>query len=187
MVEESSIAEKVVPNMREQRAAMNWAGNGRKITIAVSAPATGKTCGFYGLDIAAWIREELVDMVMPYPFSINAGFEDIDMEFYCAAVKGTHVKLLPYVNTWRNNEPVAFLKTALRLCERPIDGFSIWNPYQFVPGWRGTDAVQAFGALGSTDAMRDCIERLEKQPPVRHTVRTQQGMKMDRYNYGWTY
>ncbi|NQU10517.1 hypothetical protein HQ590_07000 [bacterium] len=187
---QSTRAAFVTRYMREQRAAMNKVGNGSKITIAVSVPATGKTCDFYGLDIAAWVREDLVDLVLPYPFGMNAGLENIDLDFYCAAVKNSPAKLLPYVNSWRDNDPVLFLKQALRLCDWPIDGLSVWDPCQLPAapeGWRGTDFVQAVGALGSTDAMRDCIERLEQHPPVRHIVRTQHGMKMDKYSYGWTY
>jgi hypothetical protein len=180
-------AEFITRYMREQREAVDKAGKGRTISIAVSVPATKKICDFYGLDITTWIREGLVDLVMPYPFSMNAGIENIDMEFYCAAAKGSHVKLLPYVNTWRDNDPVAFLKNALRLCDRPIDGLSVWDPFQCVPGWRGTDFREAVRALCSTDAMKNCIERLEKYPPVRHTVRTQHGMKMDKYHFGWNY
>jgi len=186
---QSMRAEFVTRYMREQREAMTKV-DGRKITIAVSVPATGKTCDFYGLDIAAWVRDDLIDMVMPYPFGIDASAEDIEMEFYCAAVKNSKVKLLPYVNSWRDNNPAAFLKKALRLCDWPIDGLSIWDPCQLPAspeGWRGTDFVQAVGALGSKNAMRDCLQRLEKEMPVRHTVRTQHRMKMDKYSHGWTY
>ena len=49
------------------------------------------------------------------------------------------------------------------------------------------DAIQAFNTLGSSEAIKDCIERLEKNPPVRHKIQTQQGMKMDKYSYGWNY
>ena len=42
-------------------------------------------------------------------------------------------------------------------------------------------------SLGSAESIRACIARLEANPPVRHTLRTQHGRKMDKYSYGWNY
>jgi len=172
-------AEFVTAYMREQREAMQEAGRGRKIAIMAIVPATKDVCDFFGFDIARWVKEGLVDILCPYRWGVDASDVALEMDFFCAAVRDTRVQLLPFINAVSVKDPVDFLERAIALCKWPIDGLSVWDAILRGPGF-----YDAFRNLGSLDAMRETIERL-KAGPRHHHVRTLNGVKNDKYHFGW--
>ncbi len=175
-------AEFVTEYMRGQRAALDKTA-GRRVTIMATVPANGAICAFYGLDLAAWASEGLVDILCPYEFGmLDAGPEPLNMDDHCAAVHGTSVKLLPFLNTWRDKDPVKVLDKALALTRWPIDGFSMWDGIL-----RSAGFDKALTALHSAEGIRDMIAELRAGTPVHHDLVMLDGVHHDKYNFGWNF
>jgi hypothetical protein len=48
------------------------------------------------------VREGLVHVLCPYKWGWNASDPELEMDFFCQAVADSPVRLLPFVNTWRD-------------------------------------------------------------------------------------
>ena len=172
-------AEYVTTYMREQRAAVSAAAPARDVPVMAMVPATRKVCAFFGLDVVNWIKDGLVDILCPYRWGFDATDTPLEMDFFAEAVAGSDVKLLPFINTWRERTGLPLLEEALRLTAWPIDGLSIWDADSRAP-----DVHAAMRYLGSPDTIRAGIEALKTLPRF-HTVRTINGFKNDKYHFGW--
>jgi hypothetical protein len=170
----------VTLDMVEQREAVRRAAAGREVAIIATVPATREVCDFFGLDVAAWVRQDLIDVLCPYPWGWEAAATPLEMEHFSRVVRGSKVKLLPFINTWRDKDAAVFLEKAIDLCRWPIDGLSVWDAY------RGPDFDKAIRSLGSVDAMRSAAEEI-KAGPAHHMIRMFDGFTLDKYHYGWTY
>lgn len=171
-------AEFMTAFMREQRTAMEAAGKGQ---IIATVPATRAACEFFGLDIPAWVREGLIDILCPYEFGFGPDPLPLEMDFFCEAVKGSEVKLLPFINTWRDSIESS-LEKALSYHQWPIDGLSVWDANSSIDRRRWI----AFTSLGSEEAIRYAITRIKAGPTHRPVV-TYNGVKENKYHYGWNF
>lgn len=166
-----------------QRAALDRADGGRPLTIMATVPANGVICAFYGLDLAARARDGLVDILCPYEFGmLDAGPEPLNLDDHCAAVRGTAVKLLPFLNTWRDGDPVKVLEKALAMTWWPIAGFSMWDGIL-----RSAGFDKALSALHSAEGIRDLIVALRAEKPVHHDLVMLDGVHSDKYSFGWNF
>jgi hypothetical protein len=68
------------------------AQNGRRLEISVRVPDTLRAALGKGLDVRAWVREGLVDVIMP---DLSAHAEEDDIGEFVALVQGTPVRLCP--------------------------------------------------------------------------------------------
>ncbi|OGV63157.1 MAG: hypothetical protein A2498_04875 [Lentisphaerae bacterium RIFOXYC12_FULL_60_16] len=176
-------AEFVTEYMRGQRAVLYKAAGGKPVTIMATVPANGAICAFYGLDLATWAREGLVDILCPYEFGmLDAGPEPLNMDDHCTAVQGTAVKLLPFLNTFRDRNPIKVLDKALALTRWPIHGFSMWDGIL-----RSAGFDKALTALHSAEGIRDMIAELRTEQPVHHDLIMLDGVHSDKYNFGWNF
>ncbi|MHB0936890.1 MAG: glycoside hydrolase family 10 protein [Armatimonadota bacterium] len=174
-------AEFMTAFMREQRAALAAAGPERKTSVIATVPATRTACEFFGLDIPAWIREGLIDILCPYEFGFDPTPVPLELDFFCDAAKGSGVLLLPFINTWASTTE-AILEKAMQYRRWPIDGLSVWDANSFVDRRRWI----AYRSLGSDDAIRDALARI-KVGPVHRTLITYNGVADNRYHYGWNF
>ena len=148
-----------------------------------TVPANGEICAFYGLDLTAWAREGLVDILCPYEFGmLDAGAEPLNMDDHCAALRGTQVKCLPFLNTWRDKDPVKVLEKALALTRWPIDGFSVWDGIL-----RSVGFDLALPCLHSPEGIREMIAELRALSPAHHEIVTLDGVHCRKYNFGWNF
>ncbi|NQU12437.1 hypothetical protein HQ590_16700 [bacterium] len=175
-------ADFVTEYMRGQRAALTEAAAGQPVTIMATVPADRETCAFYGLDLHAWAREGLIDILCPYAFGLDAGATPVDLDYHCDAVRDTPVKCLPFANTWRDHDAVQFLERALEWTKWPIDGFSFWDGVL-----RSVGFDRAMTALYSPEAMRERIAELQQSTTVHHELVMLQGVHHRRYNFGWNF
>jgi len=176
-------AEFVTEYMRGQRAALDQAAGGRPVTIMATVPANGEICAFYGLDLAGWARAGLVDILCPYEFGmLDAGPAPLNLGDHCAAVRGTKAKCLPFLNTWRDNDPVKVLEKALALTGWPIAGFSVWDGIL-----RSLGFDRALTALHSPEGIRELIAELRQSAPVHHEILMLDGVHNGKYSFGWNF
>lgn len=172
-------AEFVTQYMKELRSALN--NTGKSVLNVVIVHANEEICWYYGLDIKTWIKEGLIDILCPYTWGIEGEPAEIDMNFFAQCVKGSNVKLLPFLgSTYNDKNPANFLKRALEITRYPIDGFSFWDgvDHRIDPMFH-----MIIESLISKETMLEAIEKLENWPGCR-TVITLQGTKVNKHNYG---
>jgi hypothetical protein len=174
----------VTDYMREQRQALDAAARpGRRPVIIATVPATRAVCAFYGLDVADWVRGGLVDVLCPYGFGLDAGEAALEMEFFCRAVEGSGVRLMPFVNTWRDWRRLpTLLDHALELHRWPIHGLSVWDAGHAIQH----SAWLAVTSLRSPETIRAARDAIVAGAHHR-LLRTYDGVVIDRYSFGWNF
>ncbi|MCX7705701.1 MAG: hypothetical protein N2115_05530 [bacterium] len=172
-------SEFVTQYMRELRNALNSI---RKSLLNVAiVHANEDVCWYYGLDIRTWIKEGLIDILCPYTWGIEGEPVEIDMNFFTQCVKGSCVKLLPFLGSLYNDKnPVNILKRALKMTKYPIDGFSFWDGVD-----NRIDPMfhMIIESLGSKESILEAMEKLKNWPDSRVVI-TLQGTKVNKHNYG---
>ncbi len=114
--------------MRELRLAMDEVGEGlgRRLETSAITLATGGENLFYGLDIDVWVKERLIDNLIPYPCHADHSFEEIDMNYYRNVTGGSRCNLYPNVMP-RRMPPEEFKKKALSYYDAGADGLFFWD------------------------------------------------------------
>jgi hypothetical protein len=169
----------VTTYMREQRRALDQVKGRPRARIIATVPATREVCEFFGLDVAAWIQEGLIDVLCPYRWGFGAADTPLEMAWFASLTRGTPVKLVPFVNTWRTKTPIPLLETALELMAHPLDGLSVWDGTS-----RAWDFREAIATFGDRAAMTALLAEL-RAGLVRQPVTAINGLQTDRYHFGW--
>lgn len=114
--------------MREVRQAMDAVGKklGRRLETSAITLASRKINLFYGLDVEAWVKEGLIDNLIPYPSNDGHSFDETDMHYYASVTKGTKCKLFPNLMP-RRIPPGEFRKRALAYYDAGADGLFFWD------------------------------------------------------------
>ncbi len=109
-------------------------------TVVLSSPAENLE---NALDLAAWVRERLVDTLVPYssvpglPSEQASWIRASDLDPFVALTRGTACELVPNLMP-RQIAPEDYRRRALELYERGADGLFLWDCYQrnnFDPSW----------------------------------------------------
>ena len=96
---------------------------------------------FFSFDVPQWVREGLVDVLLPYPWTdypdrwLAQGFVDVDVKYFASLVRGTGCKLYPMwlAGIWRQHwtpEHVRmneYFTRAMRDYADGADGISAWD------------------------------------------------------------
>ncbi|MCM8803081.1 MAG: hypothetical protein NC827_07220 [Candidatus Omnitrophica bacterium] len=173
-------SEFVTQFMRELRSALEHTGKNSVLNVAI-VHANEDACWYYGLDVKTWIEEGLIDILCPYTWTIEGEPAEIDMKFFSGVVKGSRVKLMPFLGAFYNDRnPVNYLKRAIEMTDYPIDGFSFWDgvDIRIYPEFQ-----MVIEGLVSKEAIVETMKKLEKFPTCR-TVITLQGVKVNKHSYG---
>lgn len=88
--------------LREIRALLD--DGGRRRNLAVTGGATLDWNLSYGIDVAAWAKEGLIDSVMTYPRFAEKQVERTDIAGYAAALAGTSVELLAGIGSCMDHD-----------------------------------------------------------------------------------
>ncbi len=165
--------------LQEQRVILNSLQKKHSPKVIVTVPATEKVCRFFGLDVASWIKEGLVDVVCPYPWGFNAVEEPVDIAHFARLKALRPVQILPVLNSWRKADPKVLIERAADWLKYDIDGFSIWDALT-----KPAEIRHIMPVLKS----RSMIERCSKDGPPRCrniSIHTLDGIRIDKYPYGW--
>lgn len=147
----------------------------------------------YSFDVARWVREGLVDVLCPYPWTdypdrwLAQGFVEMDIPWFANLVAGTACRLYPMwlSGIWRAHwtpehvRPADYFRLALRHYAEGADGLSAWD-------YAGLDT--AFHAnrwlrLGQRDCLADWAAGDFPLPPKLRFTRLG-GATPDRYPVG---
>lgn len=155
----------------------------------ISAHALGdeRTNMFFGLDIAAWAKEGIVDAVVGYPIKMQSPDyvcadrpTDIDMGYYAEISKNTpaktYVDMLP-----RRMEPEKYVAGAMDIYKAGIDGICMWDSNSRVtdPGiWA---VASRLGHADELETISNNLGKYYKKLPVKSLG----GVKVDKYPPFW--
>jgi hypothetical protein len=151
---------------------------------------------FYSLDIPAWVREGLVDVLCPYPWTdypdrwLAQGYIDIDVAYFTNLVKGTGCTVYPmwltgtdrlYTWTQTHVRPNEYFTKAMLEYARGADGISTWD-------FMGLQLFFPFMAdrwlrLGHRECLTEWAEHDYPLPPKLRFTRYD-GHTLDRYPPG---
>lgn len=160
-------AETLTQFMHELRATLDEeaARLGRTTRIAVSAIVTGFEDEnlFYGIDAPAWVREGLVDTLIPYSShpawgSVQQSWTDpADIEPWVRLTQGTGTRLAPNVMP-RGLASADYRRRAGTLYDAGVENLYFWDTSPYKPGsWEGlrrlghVDEIRAWRAAGEAE------------------------------------
>ena len=169
--------------MRQLRREMDQHGStpaGKRLQIVAHVLHNEETNLFFGLDLATWVAEGLVDTLIAYPWHSHAS-DVIDLDYFARLCRHTgvswYVDLLP-----RRMEPADYLKEAQRIYGAGADGICLWDTNGRDPFWREWAIVRQLGHR----------EQLAQMDPadngaVDHPLISLGGYRVDRYSPLWAY
>jgi hypothetical protein len=148
---------------------------------------------FFSYDVATWVREGLVDVLMPYPWTdypdrwLAQGFVDIDVKYFARLVQGTACKLYPMwlSGVWRTHwtpEHVRmneYFTKARQDYADGADGLSAWDEAGLDSAFRADRWLR----LGHRERLTEWIEHDFPLPPKLRFTQLG-GRTPDRYPVG---
>lgn len=105
--------------------------------------------------------------------------EPVDIAHFAQMKTLGPVQILPVLNSWRKADPKVLIERAADWLKYDIDGFSIWDALT-----KSAEIRHIMSALKS----RSTIERWSKAGPDRCRnipIQTLDGIRIDKYSYGW--
>jgi len=114
--------------MREMRQAMDAVGErlGKRLETSAITLASRKINLSYGMDVEAWVKEGLIDNLIPYPSNDGHSFDETDMHYHASITRGTECKLYPNLMP-RRIPPKEIRKRALAYYDSGADGLFFWD------------------------------------------------------------
>ena len=168
--------------MRALRREMDRVGRaqGRRVQVSAYLLNNVAQCLSYGLDVPTWVREGLVDFIIPYPWHGNM---DVDLAAFAGLTRGTacrtYAEVLP-----RQMSPAQYRERALACYEDGADGLAFWdtdteNRLSYKEQWN------TLRRLGHRDEL--AARAADEWPACRQVpLRTLGGHSMDRYSPYWS-
>ena len=138
---------------RQQRA--------KPFKISLAAFSTEQDNRKFGLDVARWARQGLVDDLAVAFFAHHTSFKPPDMQYYRRLTAGTRVGLYPLVIAWNSGKPQQLCLKALQYYRDGATGIAVWDAT--VEGhWRDGSPGNVFD-VASLLGHRDLLSRWVKQ------------------------
>lgn len=130
--------------MRDIRKTVTEAGDGRETKIVALVLAQPEINRHFGMDCDVWARENLVQVLIPYPYGYDAKATPIHAAEWVPVVRGTSTQLCPILNRM-TYEPAGIFETPMGLLDRAeqwltegVNGFAFWDMdgYLSLPAFR---------------------------------------------------
>jgi hypothetical protein len=124
--------------MREVRQAMDRISEqrrGKRIQVSAIVMGTEPRNMYYGLDLATWVREKLVDWIIPYQsgddlLSTRDSFDNArDFDYFARLVQGSECRAAPNLMP-RELPPETYMRRAAALYRAGANGLYFWDSYQ---------------------------------------------------------
>lgn len=124
----SMLSEYVNRFMREVRAAIDQVGErmNKRLEIACNVNTTPVSNLKWGIDMATWVDEDLVDYLMPHPANARNAHEWLP--WYVDLVEESQVRLVPDLYP-RRQPPAAALYSGETFYNIGCDGLAMWDTY----------------------------------------------------------
>lgn len=166
-------AEALKPFMRLVKARLK---PGMRLSAIV--PGNQPDLARWGLDVAAWVREGVVDDLYPIGQRFNRlDFhedmpEALDFEYFQQMEGRERIRLFATLYPWQSfrADPAAWRQRMASLLERGADGYCVWD---------GVTLLPQFGDLGLGEPVDI---RLPRQPERSYPIHTVGAFRVDRYH-----
>jgi hypothetical protein len=164
--------------MRKAKSALN--GNQR---LSVIVPGNRFDCEKWGLDVAEWLREGLVDDLFPtgQVFSKRDvhldGPENLDFEYFNHLEGRQRLRLMPMLYPW-DKFSTDFPGWRADMCSflrQGANGYAVWDGRAII------STIGDIGYEGESTGPRSVMP--SAQGPRKLRLKTLQGFRMDRYHY----
>jgi hypothetical protein len=147
--------------------------------LSVIVPGNELDCRRWGLDVATWVKEGMIDDLLPagYRFAnCDVHIEDpgkLDFRYFARLTGRERIRLIPMLNFWQNDAEIPAWEQLMRsFLDQGADAYCVWD------GWASTSITQ--GQIGTT--MKDY--RGPPPPALREIKLLRlQGFRIDRYHY----
>ena len=150
--------------------------------LSVMVPGNEADCRKWGLDVAGWVREGIIDDLYPVGQQFNAtnthfdAPEALDYDYFQGLEGREKIRVIPCFYTWTlyRNDPVAFRRLVRHFLDQGADQYCIWDG----------DASYDDGKVGDIGyGSWEGPEYTPPAPPAARTVavRSLNGFHIDRY------
>jgi hypothetical protein len=159
--------------MRDLRGLLQQMGKGQRISAVVFGNEADNL--FFGLDVEDWVRQGLVDSLIPYPWPED--LPELDLEFFSRVTEGSGCEVFPNVMP-RRMHPREYLQRALHYYEHGADGLAFWDAnarHPLLSQW------QAVRELGHKEELVEWLET-ERFPGRYLQLKRLGGYIVDRYH-----
>lgn len=157
---------------------------GRRLELAVTVLMTKASNRQYGLDLERWVREGVVDVIIPYPETRGQPEKGgIEFNYFAGLTKGTRCQIAPElldVRSWTTPEK-HYADRVQPFYQAGVDGICFWDiemRTDKVPDWA---IIQALARPKSLKRNIALALRRNKRVPLRRLG----GVPMDRYPTWW--
>lgn len=131
--------------------------------VLIMAGPNPEWCLQYGIDVQGWVRERLVDIVMPYPRGIERSADDMiaGVAEFAALLRGADVPMLPSLGSYADHNLSLrdYRRRAHAFYTAGADGIARWD----------TQPWLARLGLNNAEAQRLWVEKY-MPPPVEPLV-----------------
>ncbi len=165
--------------VRELRDRLDSVGNrlGKKIAISAVTFPTQIANTYYGLDIETWVKEGLVDRLVPW--GRVRGMPPIDLEYYKNITKNTTTTFWPHLFRFTDTtiaEPSnSYMREALDYYDAGAQGLAMWDVSSF-------DSMNLRGPLlrrlGHIDELRSLVAKNQREIPVLKHIDSMGGLDL---------
>jgi hypothetical protein len=121
--------------------------------LSVIVPGNEADLRRWGLDVAAWVHEGLVDDVYPVGQKFNAANthydapEALDYDYFESLEGRDRVRIIPCLYTWTlyRSDIVAFRALVRSFLEKGADAYCVWDGHSLGDGHYGNDKIGDIG------------------------------------------
>ena len=108
---------------------------GPKQRLSVMIPGNEADCRRWGLNVAAWVREGIVDDLYPVGQKFNPANthfdapEALDLEYFQELEGRERIRLIPCLYTWSlyHDDPVGFRRLVRSFLDKGADQYCVWD------------------------------------------------------------
>ena len=147
--------------------------------LSVIVPATELDCRRWGLDVATWVKDGLIDDLLPTgqlfdELDVHRDDPDnLDFDYFARLEGRKNVRLIPLLYPWHkfSSDFEGWQRLMHSYLDRGADAYAVWD---------GRASISKTKDLGKT------LKNYERPapPPVREIkLRVLQGFRIDRYHY----
>jgi hypothetical protein len=138
----------------------------RRLTVSAMCFETESDNRAYGLDVARWAREGLVDHLGIFPAAAHTSGKPVDLAYYRRAVAGTGVTLHPGMIAWRLPSAREVFRRAAAWYEGGADGLLFWDPEATVADGLLWPRMRRMGHANEVRAWAAAAEPVRRQADI---------------------
>ncbi|MCE5240277.1 family 10 glycosylhydrolase [bacterium] len=148
--------------MREIRTMLDGEGRKRGTRLALSAMVLANEADNlkFGLDLRQWVKDGLVDLVMPYLHAGGGAAKEYDMAFFREVCGAAKVPVKPTFIGWSTPDVPSVLRQAVALYDQGADGLTFWD------GNSGDENTARWCTLTRLGNVEDARRMSEDAPPT---------------------